>query len=718
MSNSNDFVIGKNNVLKMYSGRDSVITIPDGVKRISYKFGSYNSEIDFIKKVIMPQGVKTIEARVFTNCIALEEVVLSDGLEKIEAYAFEGCSSLKSIVIPDTVKSIGVGVFKNCSALQEILVGENNRFYTSINGVLYSKDKSTLICYPEGLKIESVDFLNNVTRIDDYALAGHKELISFNCADTILEFGTGVFKNCSSLKKVKIPRHFKNISNETFENCSSLEEIELPEGITSIEGNAFSGCTSLKYISFPKKLERIGGGAFKDCKSLENVDFSSGLKEVGVSAFSGCKSLTSVEIPGSVEKIENTAFENCVGLSSVVLNEGVAKLGSEAFKLCENLKDIKLPNSIVEFGSEVFANCKALETFIMPDSVKYVDGGVFLKCTNLHDVVLSSHLREFPELGYTVKSIFKDCNSLFSIVFPKMILKLQKGYFDENIKLSRIYANAESLRSFPQLKKYMLAAYISGDGAYNEEDIKAYELSLKRNAGLVLCHAAEKDDIAVLKALLSKHTIDVSVIIKAIDSTKNEEVKMLLEQYIDTNFSEEDVAIAKKDKERIDVGANSYTLKEARLLYQVGKGEKDDECIIRKYKGEDRDEIIIPSFIDNKKVVMIDKYAFKEKIIKKVVIPDTVKEIGQSAFNRCCIRELVLSNNLEKIGSYAFWNHELDKVVIPKSVRNMGQQLFDYAKNESFTIYYYNAAFKNNLIGRAMENTANCILLKDDELPR
>lgn len=641
MSNLNDFIIGKNDVLKEYSCRDGVITIPD--------------------------GVKTIDAGMFMNCIALEEVTLSNGLEKIGAYAFEGCSSLKSIFIPDTVKTIEVGVFKKCSALQEILVGENNRFYTSINGVLYSKDKSTLICYPEGLKIENMDFLNNVTRIDDYALAGHKELISFNCADTILEFGTGVFKNCSSLKKVKIPRHFKNISNETFENCSSLEEIELPEGITSIECNAFRGCTNLKHISFPQNLERINSGA----------------------------------------------FENCASLSSVVLNEGVTKLGSEAFKLCRNLKDIKLPNSIVEFGREVFANCEALETFIMPDSVKNVGGGVFLECTNLREVVLSSHLREFPELGYTVKSIFKDCNSLFSIIFPKMILKLQKGYFDENIKLSRIYANAESLRTFPQLKKYMLAAYISGDGTYNEEDTKAYELSLKRNAGLVLCHAAEKDDIAVVKAMLSKHKIDASVIIKAIDSTKNEEIKMLLEQYIDANFSEEDVAIAKKDKERIDVGANSYTLKEARLLYQVGKGEKDDECVIRKYKGEDRDEIIIPSFIDNKKVVMIDKCAFKGKIIKKVVIPDTVKEIGQSAFYGCCIRELVLSKNLEKIGSYAFWDHELDKVVIPKSVKNMGQQLFDYAKNESFTIYYYNAAFKNNLASGVMETTSNCILLKD-----
>lgn len=560
----------------------------------------------------------------------------------------------KEVVIPDKVKVIGDKAFHDCREIETVVIPDG---VTSIGKFAFCQ------C----VNLTSVKIPDSVTTIFYNAFDECKSLKSIAIPNSVKELGSGVFKNCLSLKKVKIPRHFKNISNETFENCSSLEEIELPEGITSIECNAFRGCTNLKHISFPQNLERINSGA----------------------------------------------FENCASLSSVVLNEGVTKLGSEAFKLCRNLKDIKLPNSIVEFGREVFANCEALETFIMPDSVKNVGGGVFLECTNLREVVLSSHLREFPELGYTVKSIFKDCNSLFSIIFPKMILKLQKGYFDENIKLSRIYANAESLRTFPQLKKYMLAAYISGDGTYNEEDTKAYELSLKRNAGLVLCHAAEKDDIAVVKAMLSKHKIDASVIIKAIDSTKNEEIKMLLEQYIDANFSEEDVAIAKKDKERIDVGANSYTLKEARLLYQVGKGEKDDECVIRKYKGEDRDEIIIPSFIDNKKVVMIDKCAFKGKIIKKVVIPDTVKEIGQSAFYECCIRELVLSKNLEKIGSYAFWDHELDKVVIPKSVKNMGQQLFDYAKNESFTIYYYNAAFKNNLASGVMETTSNCILLKD-----
>lgn len=90
--------------------------------------------------------------------------------------AFEGCTFIERLTIPATVKSIGSGVFSGCSALCDITVNSSNTKYCSVGGVLFTKDKTELICYPANKVGKSYLISTNVRKISDFAFDGIKNL--------------------------------------------------------------------------------------------------------------------------------------------------------------------------------------------------------------------------------------------------------------------------------------------------------------------------------------------------------------------------------------------------------------------------------------------------------------------------------------------------------------------------------------------------------------
>lgn len=129
------------------------ITIPNSVTRIGYR--SFENCTSLIS-ITIPDSVKSIEGSSFNNCTSLKSVMIPDSVTDIGLNAFSGCASLTSITIPSGVTSIGNGAFENCTSLTEIKVSTKNAKYVSVNGVLYNKNKTTLICYPVGKKIKIV----------------------------------------------------------------------------------------------------------------------------------------------------------------------------------------------------------------------------------------------------------------------------------------------------------------------------------------------------------------------------------------------------------------------------------------------------------------------------------------------------------------------------------------------------------------------------------
>ncbi len=191
-----------------------------GVKTIGYNaFGGD----DALKSADLGEGLISIDSYAFQSCSNLETVSLPESLTTINSYAFQSCSKLTSIDIPNKVTKIDDNTFSNCPSLKnvsigsgctsistvafinaysidEITVAENNKNFTAVDGVLYNKDKTTLVLYP---KNRSGEFAvpDTVTTIADYAFDNAPKLTKVTIGENVKSVGTGAFRNCNSLKQ-------------------------------------------------------------------------------------------------------------------------------------------------------------------------------------------------------------------------------------------------------------------------------------------------------------------------------------------------------------------------------------------------------------------------------------------------------------------------------------------------------------------------------------
>ena len=247
------------------------IVIPDGVTEIKdYTFYNCSS----LTSIAMPESVTSIGEDAFYGCKNLTSITIPKSVTSIGSSAFYGCSSLINITIPESVTSIGAQVFSGCSSLTNINVNEYNAIYCDINGVLFSKDKATLICYPAG-----------------------KIAIQYYIPEGVVSIGDSAFYDCSNLTGVIIPEGVKSIGSSAFYGCSGLISISIPEGVTSIGNSAFSECSSLTHITIPEGAKSIGG--FYGCSNLFSITIPKSVIGFGFYDFTYCSSLRRVYYTGT-----------------------------------------------------------------------------------------------------------------------------------------------------------------------------------------------------------------------------------------------------------------------------------------------------------------------------------------------------------------------------------------------------------------------------------
>ena len=242
--------IGKN-AFADCSGLISVI-IPDSVTSIGY---DAFSGCTGLQNVTLSGNINVLSALGFETCENLKSVVIGDGTTIIEHGAFYGCKSIKEVKVPKSVQTINDIAFANCGNLN-ITVEENNPYYSSIEGVLFNKDKTKIIAYAKDKSQPKYSIPVSTTSIDRYA-----------------------FDDCSSLTSVTIPNSVTSIGESAFYGCNNLINITIPNGVTEILEYTFTDCSSLKKIALPKSLKTVGRVAFDGCLSLTDVYYDGSEEE-------------------------------------------------------------------------------------------------------------------------------------------------------------------------------------------------------------------------------------------------------------------------------------------------------------------------------------------------------------------------------------------------------------------------------------------------------
>lgn len=188
------------------------IIIPNGVTEINAGTFYYCTGLTSIS---IPNGVTSIYGSAFSNCFQLESVTIPNTVTMINWYAFANCMKLTSVVIPNSVTEIDYDIFSGCSGLKEIIVDENNKNYKSVDGVLFNKDMTEIISYPDGKQGE-YSIPTGVVSIQEQAFNDCIELTGITIPDSVKEIGFYSFSNCTKLTSITIPDSVKKIEKAAF----------------------------------------------------------------------------------------------------------------------------------------------------------------------------------------------------------------------------------------------------------------------------------------------------------------------------------------------------------------------------------------------------------------------------------------------------------------------------------------------------------------------
>lgn len=213
----------------------------------------------------------------YTDSTERTEISVPDEIEglpvtEIADFSLFNAESLKKITIGKNVETIGEWSMTNNQHLSEFVVDEQNPYFCSVDGVLYSKDKKTIIYFPPAKDIE----------FNKYGDAQNKT--TYSILDGVETIRSKAFYKCYYVEDITIPSTVKRIEEKAFHRTAALNKIDLPEGLEYIGKDAFAYCFSENYksdgrpdlpdhteIVIPSTVTEIGEYAFFNCSRITKV---------------------------------------------------------------------------------------------------------------------------------------------------------------------------------------------------------------------------------------------------------------------------------------------------------------------------------------------------------------------------------------------------------------------------------------------------------------
>ena len=351
-----------------------------------------------ITELVLPEGMTGISDYAFFGTSALTHVKLPSTLLSI-GYAAFGGSGVKDILLPAGVNTIREMAFRDCDSLTAFTAAEDNQSFQSIDGVLYSKDGTALVCWPCG-KDGDFTISEDVTAIKEGAFAGAKGLSSVTIPDAVTSIGAYAFDGCKGLLSARLPESLQLIPRFAFGCCSGLAAIDIPDSVESIDYAAFYQCSALSSVSLGSGIKSLGDFAFAECANLAEITLIRGLERLGRQAFYQCASLRSVVIPGTVQAMGDYVFYECTGLREIVLEEGAGSFGKSFCYFCTNLQRAVIPGSAAAIGDYAFEGCSALTTVNLGEGIQSIGTGAFLDAAALSTLTLPSTVTAIRDYAF------------------------------------------------------------------------------------------------------------------------------------------------------------------------------------------------------------------------------------------------------------------------------------------------------------------------------
>ncbi len=736
--------------------------------------------------------LEMIGDRAFAECENLSSINLKSGLTYIGNSAFEGCTVLSNVSIPNTVTEIGRAAFWKCRALtkidipssvtkiepvafaecdnlKSITVDEQNANYCADGGVLYTKSKDTLKCYPAG-KTGSEDIFRvetPVKTIEDYAFAGCK-VSNIILKSGVTTLGHNILVNSKTVL-LQVPSTVTNFEYTTFDETAELFKVfcmatapvyefavthDISIYCIKNDDEEVFASTTPGYVYYYKLLDDNGVDIIDSSREDQlttahayavpsTIKDTSGIeRRVRAFTIGFSKDFGRVDIPVSVMTLKENQFAGFNSLNWIGFSYKDEAIGSEGLKVMEksafagtNLQTISrgedvasenndLPASLEVIGSSAFANCRELEKIHIPDKVEEILENTFADCIKLQSVTLPSNLKKIDD------GAFAGCVQLTNIKLPDSITYIGSKAFKGCVGLKKItlpknkdiYIEPDAFEGCPNLLIDIDRNQLN-IAEYAEDNEIPYMAGFETNSQILL-------QIGNIRYMYKLNDGDSNLQLYGWELRNGAKPDEVEEVYIPEKVAGYKV---EEIKENLFKGFNNldriytttgsvgrsyaiennipYVLPESTLLNYPGVDTTETVCGSKKY-GMDW---IYAMYEDGKDTtIKPNTETYPETVIIPYYIDGFfVKALGPGSFITSCseMKNVVISNGIEKIYSGDFKDcADLEKLVIPKSVKEIQG---DSIKNcGNVTIYCY----KDSVAAKyAQENNITYKLIDENE---
>ena len=722
-----------------YRGSGAVVTVPasiDGVTVLAIGAGVFDQHQE-IEEVILPEGLTHILGNAFYFCDNLARIQLPASLQAVDSYAFFSCGKLERLVFPGSLVYVDDNAFAFCDSLAEVTFQgaapyiapnafdngpENRQFKVPAQEVGAYESLLSVTCQAGGdlaagqpdsrvtvdaagavtgypgvsadvLILDQVDGVT-VTKIAERAFFTNPWVRRIALPEGVTEIGRQAFYG-SKLGIITLPEGLASIGEEAFAAANLKElvlpnslqslgrrafaggrftELVLPPALTTLPEGVFTGNNQLKDVTFPAGIQAIGGGAFRDCGALDYLVFEGETApEIAAEAFAGCP-LADIDIHWQASKQAAAIFAEDLGKAGIPMAEvtvwranpphqppypaGAVLAFDEASQLitkCEGdfealtmywdfwkadgsgtlyikglgpgifegstLKTFYVPHSgaFEVIGERAFAGSQIDKVYLF-DSVTSIGKEAFLDCLNLTELTLPDSLEIIEE------GAFKGCANLKRLVFKGQAVTIEAGAFEGCDSLAEVVLPPDT--------------QVTG------------ELGAPASAYRVQASATEAQRLALEAALQLPWYLDLP-------REGEEHAAVVMPDSFSPNPAEE-------------------------FEFDATTG------FITKYTGT-ASRVVVPRAISGVPVVGIDFLAFSNlnlyavatgtadnQGLEEVVLPETIRQIADSAFLNCTNLKRVESfGPLDRISIRAFEScTSLTEILCHSGVKELGDYCF------------------------------------------
>lgn len=331
------------------------------------------SDLPLLDTLFLPQNTKQIESYAFFNSLKFKKITIPSSVIFINEFAFVK-TGLISLIIESEILNVS-SAFASCDYLTEFVVSDNNQRFSSHEGVLYNKDKSILLSFPQ--RKRTIPFSENIKAIGDSAFynCSFLSIDTIHIPETVHSIGKFAFSK-SKIPFIELPAGLKSIEIGTFYS-SQIQNVNIKEGLTTIGEQAFMD-SQIKSVRIPGSVKSIKDNGFNNCISLETVVLVEGVDSIGRNCFSNCTKLSTLVMSNSISYIGEAAFNECSALTGeLIIPEKVSVIPDKAFYYCKNITGLKLHDNVDSIYASAFSGCVGLRSLILPRSISFLGGQAF-----------------------------------------------------------------------------------------------------------------------------------------------------------------------------------------------------------------------------------------------------------------------------------------------------------------------------------------------------